>query len=69
MTTFGDSETEKCKFHYSKNPINISNVDIDETISDQVSFGKKGFKYFICYNDDEKVMYNASKNQCIYKKF
>ena len=34
MTTFGDSETEKCKFHYSKDPINISNVDIDETISD-----------------------------------
>ena len=32
---------------------------------------KKGFKYFICYKNDDKIrsIFNASKNECIQKKF
>ena len=53
--------------HYPKRPIDIHNVDIDKAtdinnvylnkimISNKVSFGKKGFKYFIVYKDDKKV--------------
>ena len=29
VITFGDTEIEKQKFHHSKYPINISNVDFD----------------------------------------
>ena len=29
VITFGGTEIEKQKFHYSKYPINISNVDFD----------------------------------------
>ena len=46
IITFGGTEIEKCKFHYSKYPIN---KNVDKTIiSNNVSFGK-GFKYFIGY--------------------
>ena len=31
--------------------------------------GKKGFKYFIDHKDGKKVMRNASKNECIQKRF
>ena len=50
--TFGDNEIEKCKFHYSKHPIKINNVDINKIISNKVSSGKKGFKNFIGYQDN-----------------
>ena len=41
---------DKCKFHYHKYPILIGHVDIDKTlISNQVSFLKKGYKYFTGY--------------------
>ena len=36
---FDDDEIEKCKFHYSKYPINISNGDIDKNVL-KYSFGK-----------------------------
>ena len=56
ITTFGDAETEKSKFHYSKYLVNISNVDINKiTISNKVSLGKKDFNYFIGYKDEGKV--------------
>ena len=56
ITTFDNTEIEKRKFHYSKYPIKINIADIDKIIlSKKVSFRKKGFKYFIVYNDDEKV--------------
>ena len=59
MTTkfmaFGVTEIKKRLFHYSKYPININNVDIDKIIeSIKVSVGKKGFKYFIDFKDNEK---------------
>ena len=54
--TFDDTEIEKSKFQYSKYPINIKKVNDDKTIiSNKVSFGKKAFKRFIDYKDDEKV--------------
>ena len=54
--TFDDTEIEKSKFQYSKYPINIKKVNVDKTIiSNKVSFGKKAFKHFIDYKDDEKV--------------
>ena len=38
---FDENETEKRKFHYSKYPININNVDIDKMIiGNSLSFGK-----------------------------
>ena len=53
---FDDIEIEKRKCHYSKYPININNVDIRKIMmSYKVFFGKKGFKYFIGYKDDENV--------------
>ena len=40
--------------------MNINNVDVDKiTISNKVFFGKLGFKYFIGYKDDKKVIYNG----------
>ena len=47
----------KLKFHYRKNQIWINDVDIDKIlISNKVSFGKNGYKYFICYKDHQKVL-------------
>ena len=46
---------KKHKFHYSKYPFDMNNVDIDKLmISNKLSFSKEGFKYFIGYKDDEK---------------
>ena len=43
-----DIEIQKQKFHKPKRHISIKNIDINKTIvSNKVSFGKKGFKYFI----------------------
>ena len=53
---FGDTEIEKHKFHQHKSPFSLNNIDINiMAVSNKVSFGKKGFKYFINYNDGEKV--------------
>ena len=58
---FGDPEIGKVKFHYSRYPIDMNNVDIDKIIiSIKVSFGKKDFKYLIVYKNYEKV-----KSLCI----
>ena len=51
-----DTETEKHKFHQHRSPILIGNVNINKAIVfSKVSFGKKGFKYFIGYKDDKEV--------------
>ena len=46
-------------------------MDINKmVVSDKVSLGKKGFKYFIGYKDAKKnqtSMYISSKNECILK--
>ena len=56
IITFSNTDIEKRKFHYSKYPINIKNVDVDKIIiSDIVFLGKKYLQYFIGYKDDEKV--------------
>ena len=58
IISFGDIEVEKYKCHQRKIPISIGAVDFNKIIvSNKVAFGKKGFKYFIQYeNDYEKVM-------------
>ena len=45
---FGDIEFDKRNFHYHKNTFLIDEIDIDRIlISNMVSFGAKGSKYFI----------------------
>ena len=47
---FDDTEIEKQKIHQHKRPISIKNIDIGKrVVSNKVSFGKKGFQYFIDY--------------------
>ena len=53
---FGDFEIEKQKLHQHEGPISIKNIDINKiVVSNKVSLGKKGFKYFIGYNDAKKI--------------
>ena len=53
---FGDIEIEKQKFHPNRSPFLIKNIDINKiVVSNKVSFGKKGFKYFINYKDAKKI--------------
>ena len=45
---FSDSKIQKQTCHQHKGPISIKNVGIDKVIvSNKVTFGKKGLKYFI----------------------
>ena len=56
ITKFGDTGIEKQKFHQHKRPTLINNIDINKiVVSDKVSFGKKGFRYFIDYKDAKKL--------------
>ena len=44
----GDTEIENHKFHRHKSPISINKMHINKiVVFNKVSFGKKGFKYFI----------------------
>ena len=53
---FGDTEIEKQIFHQHKKVISIKNIDTKKIIvSDKVSFGKMGFKYFIGYKYAKKL--------------
>ena len=53
---FGDIEIEKQKFHQHKRPISIKNLDINKIrVSNKISFGKKGLKYFIGCKDAKKI--------------
>ena len=55
ITEFGDTEIEKYKFYQHKSPILISKIDINKiVVYNKVSFGKKGFKHFICYKNVKK---------------
>ena len=52
---FDDIETTKQKFHQHKEPFSIKNIYNNKiTVSNKVPFGKKGFKYFFSYKDDQK---------------
>ena len=45
---FGDIEIEKQKFHQHKLFISIKTIGINKiVVSNKVSFGKKGFEYFM----------------------
>ena len=49
---FGAIEIEEQKFNQYKRPISIKNIDISKiVVFNKVSFGKKGFKYFIGCKD------------------
>ena len=53
---FSEIEIKKHKFHYSKYPVGIDNIDIDKTmIYNKVFLGKTDFKYFIGYTDIEII--------------
>ena len=49
---FGENGIIKSVFHKNKKPININEVDIEETVlSYKESYGKDSFKYFIGYRN------------------
>ena len=53
---FGDIEIQKQKYCQHKGPISIKNIDNNKiVVSNKVSFGKKGLKYFIGYKDAKKL--------------
>ena len=53
---FGVTEIEKHKFHQYKKRISIKkNMDINKIVSNNITFGKKHFKYFIGYEDAKKL--------------
>ena len=52
---FGDIEIKKQKLHQHKRSISIKSIDINKiVVSNKVSFGKKGFEYFIGYKNAKK---------------
>ena len=58
IINFGDTEVEKKphKFHQNKSPILINNLDTNKiVISNNVSCGKRDFKYFIGCKDTKKI--------------
>ena len=62
-----ETETEKEKCNQHKEPISLRNIDINKiTVSKEVPFGKKEFKFF--YNNAKKnsiFMYISSKNYSV----
>ena len=53
MVKLGNNEIEKKIFHRCKIQILINDVNIDKIfVSSKVPFGKKGFKYFIGYENN-----------------
>ena len=53
-------KSKKKKIRQYKRPISIKNVDINKiAVSSEVSFVKKGFKYFISYKDSKKLDLDA----------
>ena len=55
IITFGDIEIPKQKFHQHKEPISIKTFKNKIVVSNKVTFGKEGFKYFIGYKDSKKL--------------
>ena len=52
IINFGDIGIGKQNFHQNKRPILIKNININIiVVSNKVSLGKSGFKYFIGYKD------------------
>ena len=56
ILNFDDIVVKKSTFDNPQYPIDTNKVDIKKIwIFDQISYCKKGFKYFIGYKVDEKV--------------
>ena len=50
-----DDKIEKYKFHQNKNPVLITDIEINKiVVFNKLTFGKQDFKYFIGYKDSEK---------------
>ena len=59
---FDDIKISKQIFHQHKRPVSLKNVDNDKIlVSNNVPFGKKGFKYFIGYKNAKKI-----KHLCVF---
>ena len=53
---FDNIRVSKKEFHKSKQPINLSLVNVDQIVlSDKFKHSDDGFKYFIGYKEDEIV--------------
>ena len=53
---FDNIEIQRQTFHQHKRPISIQNVYFNKiVVSNKVSVGKKGFKYFIGYKDTKNI--------------
>ena len=53
---FGNIKLNKKEFHKSKQPTELSLVNVDEIVaSDKFKHSDDGFKYFICYKEGEIV--------------
>ena len=58
IITSGNTEIKNQKFHCPYSSISIYDVDINKIIvPNKVTFGKKGFKYFIWHEDNENVVF------------
>ena len=52
-----NTEIEKYKFHQYKRPISIDNIDVNKiVVSNKISFGKNGFRYFIGYKYAKRII-------------
>ena len=53
---FDDNEIEKYKLHQHKIPTSINSTDFHKiVVSNEISFGKRDFKFFIGYKDVKKL--------------
>ena len=51
---FNNVKINKKEFHKSKQAIDLDSVDTDKiVVSDKFKHSEEGFKYFICYEEDE----------------
>ena len=56
IVKFGEIEIDKQKCYQYKRPISIKNIDVNKiVVSNKVSFGTKGFKFFIGLKDAKKI--------------
>ena len=51
----GDNEIEKYKFSQNRKSVSMKKIDVDKIVSNKVSVGEKGFKYFIGYKDAKNI--------------
>ena len=59
--SFDNIEDKRSAFHKSKHPIDLNKVDIKKILTtNKFSYSKKGFKYFIHYQNGNKI-----KSLCI----